>query len=332
MKTQIVYTLISTENDIYLEQALVSIYSCKLHNPNAVIILITDKQTENTLIGKRTVINNYINHKIVISCPNNYTNKEKSRYLKTTIRQHINGDFLFLDCDTVVCSSLADVDNINAEIAMVPDTHVKYKDYPFYDYMNSLLMKLYKTDVSQDEYYFNSGAMFVRDTPLTHKLFNLWNKHWEESRLKGIPTDQQALFKVNHDLGNIIHQLPGIYNCQIGLSIQYFYEAKVIHYFNAQMLSKTDMSPFFMKEFYEQIKKDGKITIQSKRLIENCKTEFISPSMIISRTEMNFLLSPVGNCILTEFTKNGIFYKIIRFLLLAKRKIQSKFHIFNFYV
>lgn len=326
MKTQIVYTLISTEKDIYLEQALVSIYSCRLHNPEAKIILITDNQTDITLIGKRASINKYINNKIIVSCPNNYSNKEKSRYLKTTIRQNLSGDFLFLDCDTVVCSSLSDIDNINAEIAMVPDTHVKYEDYPFYNYMNNLLMNLYQTDVSQDDYYFNSGAMFVRDTPLTNKLFKLWNKYWDESRQKGIKTDQQALFKVNHDLGNVIQQLPGIYNCQIGLSIQYFYEAKVLHYFNAQMLSKTDMSPFFMKEFYEQVKLDGNITPKTKSLIENCKKQFISPSMIISRTEMNLLLSPVGNCIITEFSKNSLFYKFISFLLLANRKIQSKFY------
>lgn len=326
MNTKIVYTLISTEKDIYLEQALVSIYSCRLHNPNAEIILITDTKTNNTLTGKRVIINKYINHKIVIACPDNYTNKEKSRYLKTTIRKYINGTFLFLDCDTVICSTLAAVDNINAEIAMVPDTHVKYKEYPFYNYMNNIIMKLYQTDVSQDDYYFNSGAMFVKDTPLTHQLFKLWNKRWEESRQKGIQTDQQALFKVNHDLGNVIQQLPGIYNCQVGLSIQYFYKAKVLHYFNAQMLSKTDMSPFFMKEFYEQVKKDGDIMPKTRDLIENCKSQFISPSMMISRTEMNLLLSPVGNCILTEFMKNSIFYKFIRFLLLANRKIQSKLY------
>lgn len=321
MRTKIIYTLTSTEKDIYFEQALVSTCSCRMYNPDAEIILMVDPETNATLKGKRAEIDRYITRRVTVECPKGFSNKDKSRFVKTSIRQNIVGDFLFIDCDTVVCDSLADVDRIDADVAMVPDTHVKYKDYPFYDYMNGVLMELYRTDVSEDEYYFNSGAMFVRDTPLAHKLFEQWNLNWDESRKKGISTDQQALFKVNHDMGNVIKLLPGIYNCQIGLSLQYFYEAKVMHYFNSQMLAKTDMSPFFLRSFYEGVKRDGFITETTVHFIKTCKSQFISPSMIVSRTEMDMILSPEGHIFRDAFVKNGLFFKILSVIMKAKRKI-----------
>lgn len=322
MRTQIVYTLISEEKDIFLEQALVSAYSCRLHNPDAKIILIVDDATNRTLIGKRAEINKYISQKIVIECPQTYSNKEKSRYLKTSIRQNITGDFLFIDCDTIVCDSLAEIDDINADVAMVPDTHVRYREYPFYHYMNDVLMQLYGINVSQDEYYFNSGAMLVRNTPLAHQLFCSWNQYWQEARKKGITTDQQALFKVNHDMGNVIQLLPGIYNCQIGLSVQYLYEAKILHYFNSQMLKNTDFSPFFLRSFYEKVKTDGEITLDTAQLIRTAKSQFSSPTLIVSRTEMNFLMCATGRCMMNEFIKQGFIYKLISFILKAHRKLK----------
>lgn len=326
MQTKIIYTLVSEEKDIYLEQALVSAYSCRFYNPDAEIILMVDDVTNQSLTGKRAEIDKYISKRVVIECPKAYSNKEKSRYLKTTIRQNVTGDFLFIDCDTVICESLADIDNVNADVAMVPDTHVEYKEYPFYDYMNGVLMKLYGTDVSQDEYYFNSGAMFVRDTPLAHQLFRFWNQRWEESRRKGIVTDQQALFKANHDMGDVIRLLSGIYNCQIGLSVQYFHEAKILHYFNAQMLKKTDFSPFFLRSFYEKVKMDEGITPDTEQLIRTAKSQFSSPTLIVSRTEMDFLMCTTGRCMMNEFRQQGFVYKMVAFIIKIHHKLKQIFH------
>lgn len=47
MKTKIIYVLVSNENDCYLEQALVSIYSLRLYNPDEICFyLLMKKQVE----------------------------------------------------------------------------------------------------------------------------------------------------------------------------------------------------------------------------------------------------------------------------------------------
>ena len=42
MKTKIVYTIVSDENDIFFEQALLSIYSLRKYNPDAFVELVID--------------------------------------------------------------------------------------------------------------------------------------------------------------------------------------------------------------------------------------------------------------------------------------------------
>lgn len=319
---KIVYTLVSSEKDIYLEQALVSAYSCRLHNPEAEIILMVDLDTDKTLVGCRAEIDKYISRRLVVECPNSLNNKEKSRFLKTSIRQQVTGNFLFIDCDTVICASLDEVETIDADVAMVPDTHTKYRDYPFYRYMTQLMKTLYSVDVSRDSYYFNSGVMYVRDTPVAHRLFELWHVRWEESRVKGTNTDQQALFMANHEMGNVIRLLSGTYNCQIGLSVQYFHEARILHYFNSQMLSKTDFSPFFMRSFYESVKKDGRISEQTSHWVRTAKTQFSSPTMIVGRNEMDFLMCVTGKGMMQEFLNRTFTYHLVTFIIKAKRKLR----------
>lgn len=322
MKLKIIYCLISQPSDIYFEQCLVSVYSLRKYHPDAEVVILTDKITKDSLSGWRSLLSQYASEIKVVRCPDNYKPKERSRYLKTTIREHIDGNFLFIDCDTIITEPLYGIEDIAGEIAMVPDTHCHYSQYPFYNYMNGVLRRLYDTDVSHDEFYFNSGIMFVRDSPLAHQFFKGWNMRWEESRRKGICTDQQALFKVNHDMGNVIKQLPGYYNCQIGLSVQYLHDAKIMHFFNAQMVSKSDMSPFFMKEFYLQLKKDERITEEMDEKIRNCKRQFTSPSMLMGSNEMNFLMSPTGKCAIDEFVNHSNTYKLVSFILKLRRKMR----------
>ena len=53
MKTKIVYVLVSSETDLYLEQAWLSLYSLRLHNPNAHVVILMDDYTEHSLRENR---------------------------------------------------------------------------------------------------------------------------------------------------------------------------------------------------------------------------------------------------------------------------------------
>ena len=99
MKTKIVYCIVSNDQDIYLEQAWVSIYTLKNYSPEAEVFLIVDKETESTLVGKRAGIKELVTEVIAVETPDSYNAMQRSRYLKTNFRQFIAGDLLFIDGD-----------------------------------------------------------------------------------------------------------------------------------------------------------------------------------------------------------------------------------------
>lgn len=103
MKTKIIYVLVSNENDCYLEQALVSIYSLRLYNPDANLLLLVDEETSRTLEnGIRKLILNYVSKLVIVDVPFHYSKQQKSRYIKTSLRSQVIGDFLFMSLQTMM--------------------------------------------------------------------------------------------------------------------------------------------------------------------------------------------------------------------------------------
>lgn len=315
MKTKIVYTLISSKNDIYLEQMWLSIYSLRIYNPTSFIMVLVDKNTYSYLTEKTSLIP-LINQIKIIDVPNNYSAKEKSRYLKTSVRQNVSGPCLFLDTDTIITSSLTELDDLKVDIACVPDLHTTFNEFPGKDGIIHLVKKIFDIDISDAPYYFNSGTIFTSDTPLAQHFYKVWQKNWEYSALhKRIPNDQPSMIKTDKELGYLIKNLNGEYNCQILGSIQYLYKAKIIHFFNATWLPDNYYNPFFTKEPYLELKKKNQIDESLDSLIRNCKSSFSSPTMIVNKKYMNFILSPEGRLLFSIHTKKGVFYKFIRLVL-----------------
>lgn len=326
MQTKIVYTLISSPNDIYLEQLWLSVYSLKLYNKNANIIILTDKLTYeymNTIKEFMKIVDDVK----VISIPNNYSNIQKSRYLKTTVRQNIEGRFLFIDTDTIITNNIEEIDNINIQIACVPDIHTTFEKFPFREGVIDIVKRIFNEDISDSQYYFNSGVMLVEDNKLTHEFYESWHNNWKYSSFsKGVNTDQQSLIKTDKDYNYLIEPILGIYNCQLLGSIQYFYDAKIIHFFNATWLPDTQYNPFFGKEIYLLLKKEQKVTSILDDKVRKCKSLFSSPSMIVADKFFNFILSSESHALYNLYNKNYLCFKVIGFIVRVINKFLKLIH------
>ena len=101
-----VYVLTSNETDFYAEQAVVSIYSLKKFNSGCFVVLVVDSSTNENLINGRELVKNLVDEVIVIDIPPLFSNHQKSRFLKTSLRDIISGDFIFIDTDTIILGSL----------------------------------------------------------------------------------------------------------------------------------------------------------------------------------------------------------------------------------
>ena len=177
MKTKIVYVVTSDETDVYLEQALLSVFSLRKHNPDDYVELVVDQDTDATIAGKRKEVLKYIDNKVVVNVPEGYNKVCKSRWLKTSLRQLIKGDFLFIDTDTIVTDNLEEIDSFTGDIGAVKDQHVLIGEITS--------RKWLRVNAERDGWiwseslaYYNSGVMYVKDSPFTHKFYQTWHNKW----------------------------------------------------------------------------------------------------------------------------------------------------------
>lgn len=287
MKTKIVYALVCSPSDFYLEQALLSVHSLGMYNPNVVVELVVDVITDRNLVGNRAKIKEYVNEIHVVETPHGYNNVQKSRYLKTNLRKFVKGDFLFIDCDTIICDSLAEIDEVDADIAMVadlngdlllkdPNTLQKYRDAGFGEAI--------------DLPYFNSGVIYAKDTSSVHEFYADWYTNWCKSDSNGVKYDQPALCMTNADNGLMIKELAGVWNCQFKMEgSRYLREAKIMHYYS----NNGQKEHFFtlpMDMLYQQVREEG-ITPLLDKLIRHAKTDLYAVMTVNNKQYMNFFNS-----------------------------------------
>ena len=245
MKTQIVYVLVSSEKDVFLEELWVSVWSLRQHEPDVIVNVVVDEPTAKR-VNANAELMTLITNVVVADVPEKYTPKERSREIKTRIRELIKGDFFYIDTDTVICKSLSEIDNFEYDVAGIPDSNASLKDNPFAGGMIGSVKEIFGSDVSNCEYLINGGVIYVKDNDVAHELFRRWNKNWTYSCFeKGNSQDQPALLKTNRDFEYIIRELPGIYNVQVALSLKYLADAVILHWWHMDFISNQSFSPYF---------------------------------------------------------------------------------------
>jgi hypothetical protein len=288
MKTKIVYTVSSNENDSYLEQTLMSIYSLKVHNPNAEIILLVDDLTDNTITGKRNNILKLISSKIVVFIEGKYTNMQRSRILKTIMREYVEGDFLYIDNDTIITAPLDEIDDFSYDIGAVKELHISLKEQYDLVLINRNIKKLGMTIGSNSD-YFNSGVIFTRDNIKARKFFKDWNTHWHQGKENGINIDMPSMAVANMMNNNIMHELSGTWNCQLYWGLKYLHQSKIIHYFSSNLpFHEGSLAKFTDINFQLRLKQIGEVNEQMSCVLKNPHKYFNEKTMIIYGGDIGF--------------------------------------------
>lgn len=294
MTTKIAYILTSTHEDTYLEQTLISVYSARMHNPEANIVVATDQQTMNSLRGGRAEIKKYTSDFIVIDIPSDYDNMQRSRYIKTNLRSFIKGDFIYIDSDTVIVDSLEEIDKCPYDIAAVYDSNRPFligKTGAISDsYINSYIRQLGWPSVIGYPNY-NGGVIFSRDTETSHKFYKRWFELWTECTKQGVNIDMAALCRANIENDCCIKELPGIWNCQIqrqGMPL--LPQAKIIHCFTGGNITLFELCT---ERVLERVKSNGALDDETIKLIKHAKTAFPVSTTLIKTQEAELLKFPI---------------------------------------
>lgn len=327
MKTQIVYVLVSSEKDVFLEELWVSVWSLRQHEPDVIVNVVVDEPTAKRVKANAELMT-LITNVVVADVPEKYTPKERSREIKTRIRELIKGDFFYIDTDTVICKSLSEIDNCEYDVAGIPDSNASLKENPFAGGMIGSVKEIFGSDVSDCEYLINGGVIYAKDNDVAHELFRRWNKNWTYSCFeKGNSQDQPALWQSDHEMGNVIKLLPDVYNSQVAMSLQYFADAAIVHFLHMNFIPDQSYSLYLSLKIYKDLKNVGTLTPEIKAQIVNCKSSFAPLTMPVGQDQMLFLFTPMGkNCV--QIYKNGgatswLMIKVIDWLWKLQKYIQK---------
>ena len=312
MSIKFVYALISSDSDFYAEQTLVSMCSLKKHNPDAHVVLVADDATLHSISERRADMNPYVDEVIAVNPPADFSAVQKSRYLKTKLRSAVKGDFLYIDNDTVVISSLTDLENEACEMGAVLDGHRRSREVnQLNDYARITGRRFWNYDK-----YFNGGLLFVRDTERTHRLFDDWYQIWNDDRERyGTSLDQPSFAQANIKNDYLVQELDGSYNCQIITpeALPIVPKAKILHYFDHAPAGT--FFPLRNKKFLRMVKERGINSVISA-IIDAPEAFILDESFVLDGKDLAIYNSPMvilGRKLAEDFPwTNKIAQKIYR--------------------
>lgn len=314
MEFQIVYVLVGNESNFYFEQTCVSAYSVRMYNDNVRIILVVDVQTEEYLKNNSKKLLGIFDKIVSVNIDKNYNNKQKSRYLKTSLRNILEGDFIFIDSDTIICDSLMEIQHSKNDICAVPDKHLEIASHPRKNRISQIIKKIGGNINTSDIYYFNSGVMFVKDTIKARKFFDLWHNEWIRGLKFGVDSDQPSLFISNKKSNYIISKIDGIWNCQIiENGLKYLVRAKILHYFSSD--PKDSCFKFKDNQIFYEVRQYGDIPPHTIKLIQNAKSAFDNHMLIVSGSEAAFLETSTHKCYVYHHKIFSIIEKLLNIFI-----------------
>ena len=287
-----VYVLTSLKKDYYYEQFLLSLVSFRLYNPDSEAILLIDERSKQGLIEKRTLYEKYITDIKIINVPSIFTQKESSRWIKTSIHHFVTGDFLFIDCDTIITENLVKSFPKESKISAALDTHVKLDKHHLRNNFQLEDIKAGFNSSLKTDIRYNGGIIYCNGDSDALNFFEKWHVLWLKGMKNGCSQDMPSLNQANFEENNIITELDGEWNCQISYNmLTFLHKAKIIHYFATSLPNQT--SPYILSSFriFNEIKKSGEISEEVNNLLKNPKSAFDSHSQIIAGKEILDLIN-----------------------------------------
>ncbi len=270
MITKLLYVVVSSEKDVYLEQTYVSMFSAKRAMKDCHIALLIDSCTESTLTGNREKMAALADETVVVDLDASLSAHHRSRLLKTGARRHIAGDYLFIDTDTIIVQDLTEIDDITASIAACLDSHTYLTDNPYRRKILSNVASL-GLDISDEKIYFNSGVVLVKDNKATHEFYDKWQRIYIEGLKQNVTMDQPSFHVANHEMDKMMAILPDTWNCELKHGTKFLDSAKIVHYLCTNVSKAGDRQVFLLneKDVFDRIKQTGEIPQEVRQCIDN---------------------------------------------------------------
>lgn len=236
MSIQVAYVLTSSGKDVYAHMNLISLRSLRYSNSNVKINLVCDTETVQSLDACNHPILEEADKIISVKTPDQPPSS-RNRFVKTSLRKYLSGDFLYLDGDTLIRDYISEIFSTEASLAGVPN-HNGTGSYLEIPATETLVYERFNW--SLPACYANGGVLFFADTPETYSFCDLWHQKWLECSLKtGKHFDQPSLNSAINDSKVNFAWLDHRFNAQVHARPHTAWNASIWHIY----LSEPHVSP-----------------------------------------------------------------------------------------
>jgi Glycosyl transferase family 8 len=237
MTNNAVYVVISEGRDLYSAMTRISVASLRVTNPAFKVLMACDAATVAAMTHRRDPLLDEVDQWMTCEVGDG-SSDYRNRYIKTNLRNLINGRFLFLDSDTLIRGKLDEVFALDSDIACARNNSKELVEQQIIPQDVTVLRRM-EWQTRKDA-YFNSGVFFCNDTPGARRFVEDWRRKWSESNIRmGNYRDQPAFNAAIFDTNVRLAILPHRFNAQVKYEVGVAEGAAIWHFYASMRLPIT---------------------------------------------------------------------------------------------
>jgi hypothetical protein len=210
--------------------------SVKRWLPDCQVRLLCDDLTTTRLAAHRSRLNAYFDEVVSVPAPVESC-KDRSRYLKTTMRRWLRGEFIYLDVDILALDSVAPLLGRASSVGLTLEGNAAASDVQQFPRVAALYQKLDWGPMPGR--YFNGGMMVVRDNTAALAFFERWHEYWQITRAAGCTDDQPSLNRAVLGLANDVEVLSPEWNAMVLFEPARWRGCRIAHFFASNPFPST---------------------------------------------------------------------------------------------
>ncbi|MBA2627318.1 MAG: hypothetical protein H0U85_04845 [Gemmatimonadales bacterium] len=225
---RICYVLTTEGEDIYALMTRISAASVRRLHPDAEIVLLCDPESESALRGAASPLLNLCDT-VVSVAPDIEGRMQRSRWLKSSLRNVIDGELLYVDADTVAVKPLA-VEPAPGEHVLAALDGWDLDGTPIQGVHDWVWVLADRLGWTIPGFYRNSGVIYFRDSAAARSLGQRWHEEWQRSAEVGCYRDQPAFNAVLGEFGDAVGTLPTTMNAMVRYRAWMARRARLYHF------------------------------------------------------------------------------------------------------
>jgi hypothetical protein len=273
------YVLTTTCCDLFADMTYASAAFLRFAYPEVEIICLCDAQSHRALEVARHPLLELVDRAEPIQTPDGPPGY-RNRFVKTQMRQILQGDFVYFDSDTLMVDRIDEMLTCAAPIAAVANhsgtghpAEIPVEERAIFEMMGWAL---------PHRSYINGGVLLLRDCEPTHRFACEWHEKWLAWSRRGKHTDQQSLNSALADSGVQYKLLGNRFNGQVTQRPSVGLEPVAVwHFYFAQSdATDFDFPRTILDEAIARFRSSGRLTPEVIRELRGWPYPWRTPTIL----------------------------------------------------